>query len=839
MCKDGPADSRGTADEPGVVEVENLGVGPLGSVIRRLHVKRGSLVVLQGPVKSFKTTVLKKIAGHVPLQQTESVRLGGTVSYLPQNPWMRQTTIQDNIISCEPFEEKRYNDVLRACGLVNDLANMRLGDQTPVAEKGLNLVGSQRQRVALARAAYRRADVYLLDNPIYALEDSMQQFIWVNLVEGFLSDATVIVASSRAIGTCTYLVHLSSSGVEGDTVDVSGYVIKQEPSPPLPLRYRSAILSGGSSSTTQTDSKSATSEHCPPIKGRSRSSSYTVSKLVQGVRKSFVSLESAATGDVSAEADLFEKYASASHSTSTLRATGGDEAYGMETRFIPAKSSGSSSRHSFISFTEQQREINGDMPATKVIGSRRISFYPDFSSDIDSTYNTNIKDESPSESVNSKSPFVFWMQNSKLRTPLLAAFASLYLVYPAPRLWFEQWIGFWSVKKYSQDNQFSLNILGVTFMVLVIVRLTMDFSAHFIAFLSERNMRRAFCSTITQAPLSFFMAENLGPLVSLFSKDLSSMGEQLMQDFHAGVYYMAYNFAVSVFVCTSFPQFIPLAFVVYLLIFFLQVRYSQKLICIRKEFQQSQDDVFCTLNDCLEGIEVLRSAEAEQWAINLLSESLRSNRVANIAVERTNMWLARRADFLAVCLCFSTVMFVNYYEMPNPAARGLIISTSMPILVLFNWSMKLLGNVHVLLSSVHRIQHYIEKVHMENKSGSVLPKEFPATGALKFQDICLRYSPSMPLALDRVSFNLAAGAKVGIVGPTGSGKSSILVALFRLIQTSHGSIIVDGISAADVGVDAFRRQIAIIPQTPALFEGTLRMNLDPFDEFTDPQVRPF
>jgi ABC-type multidrug transport system fused ATPase/permease subunit len=163
----------------------------------------------------------------------------------------------------------------------------------------------------------------------------------------------------------------------------------------------------------------------------------------------------------------------------------------------------------------------------------------------------------------------------------------------------------------------------------------------------------------------------------------------------------------------------------------------------------------------------------------------------------------------------------------------------MPILVLFNWSMKLLGNVHVLLSSVHRIQHYIEKVHMENKSGSVLPKEFPATGALKFQDICLRYSPSMPLALDRVSFNLAAGAKVGIVGPTGSGKSSILVALFRLIQTSHGSIIVDGISAADVGVDAFRRQIAIIPQTPALFEGTLRMNLDPFDEFTDPQVRPF
>ena len=299
---------------------------------------------------------------------------------------------------------------------------------------------------------------------------------------------------------------------------------------------------------------------------------------------------------------------------------------------------------------------------------------------------------------------------------------------------------------------------------------------------------------------------------------------------------MTFNIAVSVFVCTRFPPFVAVAVVIYSLLFLLQKLYSKKIILIREEFQQAQDDVFRNLYDSLEGIEVLRSAGAEQWSIDRLAESLSNNRIAVVAVERTNVWLARRADFLAVCLCFATVMFVNYFPVPA-ASRGLLISGSMPILVLFNWSMKLLGNVQFLLNSVNRIHDYIDKVPSEDKSGSHPPKEFPATGELKFQDVCLRYAPSLPLALDRVSFNLAHGAKVGVVGRTGSGKSTLLVALFRLIQPCGGSMNVDGVSAASVAVDALRRQMAIIPQDPAMFEGTLRMNLDPYNEFTDQQVR--
>jgi ABC-type multidrug transport system fused ATPase/permease subunit len=213
-------DQRAAADEAGAVEIDDLPIGPNGSMLKQLRVKPGSLFVLQGPVKSYKSTVINTLAGHVKIPTTASVRIGGSISYAPQLPWMCQTTIQDNIISSEAFDEKRYEQVLQACALTQDLAIMPLGDQTPVAEKGISLSGGQRQRVALARAAYKNADIYLLDNPISALDDATQEHIWSQLIEGLLKDATVIVSSSRSVPSCSMILHLNPKGLEGDIQQV-------------------------------------------------------------------------------------------------------------------------------------------------------------------------------------------------------------------------------------------------------------------------------------------------------------------------------------------------------------------------------------------------------------------------------------------------------------------------------------------------------------------------------------------------------------------------------------------------------------------------------------------
>ena len=114
---------------------------------------------------------------------------------------------------------------------------------------------------------------------------------------------------------------------------------------------------------------------------------------------------------------------------------------------------------------------------------------------------------------------------------------------------------------------------------------------------------------------------------------------------------------------------------------------------------------------------------------------------------------------------------------------------------------------------------------------------FQKSSQVDFQVTSLRYAPSLPLALDGVSFKLPHASKVGVVGRTGSGKSTLLVALFRLIQPCGGNMFVDGKCVNNVTVDALRQQLSIIPQEAAMFEGTLRLNLDPFREYTDQQVR--
>jgi ABC-type multidrug transport system fused ATPase/permease subunit len=336
--------------------------------------------------------------------------------------------------------------------------------------------------------------------------------------------------------------------------------------------------------------------------------------------------------------------------------------------------------------------------------------------------------------------------------------------------------------------------------------------------------------------MTFFMTENMGPLIGLFSRDLAIIGDELMQDLHMGALYMIFNIASTVFVCVFFPYFAIPGFLIFALLFCVQKVYSKKMALIRNEFQAAQDSVHRTLFDCLEGVQIIRTARSEQWAVGLLGETLTNNGIATIAVEKANIWLSHRADSLAVALCFFMVLFVNQFEV-SETAKGLIIGNSLPILVLFTWSMKLLGNAQFLLNSVSRVQSYVDTVIPETKDGDALSVEFPKSGGIEFRNVSLRYGPGLPCALDNVSFKLPHAAKVGVVGRTGSGKSTLLVALFRLIQPCSGTMIVDSKPVNTAAVDVLRRQLAIIPQDPAMFEGSLRTNLDPFDEYTDQQIR--
>jgi len=249
--------------ERGVVQLLQLPVGPK-TVLRNWKAEQGSLWVLQGPVGSFKSTILECIAGHGVIAPGARVRVGGSMSYAPQVPWLQQTSIKHNILCNEAWNEARYKAVLHACALEHDLKAMPMGDDTPVAEKGLSLSGGQRQRVALARCAYREADTYVLDNPISAIDGQTQEHIWTHLIEGLLRDSTVIVASSRAVISCTAIMRLSPNGLVDEAQVFGGWcspsLTQLQPPHPLPPRYLK-------SRTAASDSPSShvSSAHASPV----------------------------------------------------------------------------------------------------------------------------------------------------------------------------------------------------------------------------------------------------------------------------------------------------------------------------------------------------------------------------------------------------------------------------------------------------------------------------------------------------------------------------------------------------------------------------------------------
>lgn len=151
---------------------------------------------------------------------------------------------------------------------------------------------------------------------------------------------------------------------------------------------------------------------------------------------------------------------------------------------------------------------------------------------------------------------------------------------------------------------------------------------------------------------------------------------------------------------------------------------------------------------------------------------------------------------------------------------------------MFQWGMRQWSELENTMTCVERIKEYADVVPERNVDKKEAPKSWPDKGSIKFDNLSLRYAAGEPYVLKNLTFDIKSTEKVGIVGRTGAGKSSIIMALFRL-AINEGRIIIDGVDTNKITFTKLRSSISIIPQEPVLFSGTLRKNLDPFDEYTD------
>jgi len=245
--------------------------------------------------------------------------------------------------------------------------------------------------------------------------------------------------------------------------------------------------------------------------------------------------------------------------------------------------------------------------------------------------------------------------------------------------------------------------------------------------------------------------------------------------------------------------------------------------------------VFAKFGEAVMGTATIRAYGLQDQFSKSVRESVDDMNSAYYLTFANQRWLSVRLDLVGILLVFTTgILVVTSRFSVNPSIAGLVLSYILSIVQMIQFTVRQLAEVENNMNATERIHHYGTQLEEEAplRLGEVRPT-WPEHGEIVFDKVEMRYRDGLPLVLKGLSMHVGAGERIGVVGRTGAGKSSIMSALFRLQELSGGAIVIDGVDISKIGLHDLRSKLAIIPQDPTLFKGTIRSNLDPFHEHSD------
>jgi ATP-binding cassette, subfamily C (CFTR/MRP), member 1 len=245
--------------------------------------------------------------------------------------------------------------------------------------------------------------------------------------------------------------------------------------------------------------------------------------------------------------------------------------------------------------------------------------------------------------------------------------------------------------------------------------------------------------------------------------------------------------------------------------------------------------VFAKFSEGLSGTACIRAYGLQKRFITELRDAIDDMNSAYFLTFSNQRWLAVRLDSIGNLLVFTTgILVVTSRFNVSPSISGLVLSYILSIVQMIQFTVRQLAEVENGMNATERLYYYGTELEEEAPLHTVeVDKSWPQKGEIIFDNVQMRYREGLPLVLQGLTMHVKGGERIGVVGRTGAGKSSIMSTLFRLVELSGGSITIDGLNISTIGLHDLRSRLAIIPQDPTLFRGTIRSNLDPFQEHTD------
>uniref|UniRef100_A0A8C1S0S9 ABC-type glutathione-S-conjugate transporter n=1 Tax=Cyprinus carpio TaxID=7962 RepID=A0A8C1S0S9_CYPCA len=741
-------------------------------------VPQGSLLAVVGHVGCGKTSLVSALLGEMEKQEGQ-ISIRGSVAYVPQQAWIQNATLRDNILFGRPYVEQKYRCVLEACALTPDLEVLPGGDQTEIGEKGINLSGGQRQRVSLARALYSDADVYLLDDPLSAVDAHVAKHIFDKVIgpEGALKGKTRILVTHGI----SFLPQ-----VDNILVMVDGRVSEMG-------SYQDLLKQNGAFAEFLRN--------------------YSLEDIIEDdeVTVSLVDDD---------EEEEFPEDALSNHTDMVDNEPVVNEARRQFMRYtciFNASRSVTPFNKTFISFLGCYALVLTPLECFLVMSCVLCVLQVKFK--------------------------VYW-EYAKAVGPFLSLFICfLYGCQSASAIGANFWLSEWTndAQHNRTQDQVSMRVgvyaaLGISQGVLVMFS---SFTLALGKIQAARKLHQTLLDNKFHTPQSFFDTTPIGRIINRFSKDIYVIDEVLPSTIlmFLGTFFASVS-TMIVIICST-PIFALVIGPLALIYVFVQRFYVATSRQLKRLESVSRSPIYSHFSETITGTSVIR-AYGRNAAFVLMSDmKVDENQKSYYPGIVSNRWLGVRIEFIGNCIVLFAALFaVIGKDKLSPGLVGLSVSYALQVTMSLNWMVRMTSDLESNIVAVERVKEYSET---QTEAPWIVkdkqpPPDWPPKGDVEFVDYSVRYREGLDLVLRNISLKVKGGEKIGIVGRTGAGKSSMTLCLFRLLEAADGEIVIDEVKISEIGLHDLRSKLTIIPQEPVLFSGTLRMNLDPFEKYSDEEV---